>query len=257
LYFYKSAEACDGAAAFTSPQDFHGTGSVMTGVLCPIAVQDYGMAGQSGYDAEGYLNGETLRATAIAAGAFAFSKPADVATDPKQPNRFAFTSTGQGSVFPADDWGDLYVVTTDLATMTASITIVYDGDDSGGGKVSNSDYGVRSPDNVLWGSGGLIFVNEDPATQLHTFGAVSRKRPGIWRVNPQTGSFLHVSAVNVTVIYPTDATNAAIWRRRALHAREGRHAVDLNRSPRLQWVTKTGEPCFRTCKRWCVFTPTD
>jgi hypothetical protein len=181
----------------------------MSGVLCPIAVQDTGMAGQSGYDAECYLNAETLRATAIAAGAFAFSRPADVATDPKQPNRFAFTSTGRGSVFPADDWGDLYVVTTDLATMTASVRILYDGDDGGGGKVSNPDYGPRSPDNVLWGSGGLIFVNEDPATQLHTFGAVSRKRPGIWRVNPQTGSFLHVTAVAPKVLYPTDARNVA------------------------------------------------
>ncbi len=207
LYYYKAATACDAPPALSSPQDFNGTGAVMSGVLCAIAVRDQGSAGEDGYDADGWLNAETLRATALANGAFAFSRPAGVSTDPKQPTRFAYTSAGRGSVFPADDWGDLYEVNTNLGEMTASVRIIYDGDDSGGGKVVNSDYGVRSPDNVLWGKGGLLYVSEDPATELHTFGAVSRKPPGTWRVNPQKGGILHIMAVDVRFIAPSDATN--------------------------------------------------
>jgi hypothetical protein len=207
LYYFKAASACEAPPTFSSPQDFHGTGAVMTGVFCPIAVRDAGSAGSNGHDAEGWLNAETLRATALANGAFAFSRPAGVSSDPKQPARFAFTSMGRGSVFPADDWGDLYAVTTNLAEMTASVRIIYDGDDSGGGRVSGPDYGLRSPDSVLWGKGGLLFVSEDPATELHTFGAVSRKAPGVWRVNPQTGALLHIMAVDVRFISPSDATN--------------------------------------------------
>lgn len=209
LYYYKAAEACDAEPTVSSPQDFHGTGASMNGVLCPIEVRNEASAGTPGYDAHGWLNAETLRATAIANGAFAFSRPGDVSTDPKQPARFAFTSMGRGSIFPADDWGDLYTVTTNLSQMTASVRLIYDGDDSGGGRVSHPDYGVRSPDNVLWGTGGLLFVSEDPATELNTFGGVSRKRPGIWRVNPNTGALLHITAVDVRVVYPTDATNVA------------------------------------------------
>lgn len=212
VYYFKAAAACDAPPLRSSPADFSGTGSVMTGVICPIDVRDEASAGTPGYDAAGWLNAETLRATALSEGAFAFSRPGDVSTDPKQPHRFAFTSTGRGSIFPADDWGDLYVVTTSFATMTASVQIVYDGDDSGGGRVSHPDFGLRSPDNVLWGQGGLIFVNEDPATELNVFGAVSRKRPGIWRVNPQKTSLIHVAAVDTKIVYPTDATNIAALR---------------------------------------------
>ena len=43
-----------------TPQDFAGEGSTRIGQFMPITILDAGMAGQNGYDADGYLDGDTV-----------------------------------------------------------------------------------------------------------------------------------------------------------------------------------------------------
>jgi serralysin len=88
LYFFKAAESCAASPSVSSPLDFYGTGISITGVFCPIAVRDTAKTGSRGYDDAGYLNAETLRATALSAGAFAFSRPEDLHVNPSRPSEF-------------------------------------------------------------------------------------------------------------------------------------------------------------------------
>ena len=182
----------------------------MTGVFCPIAVRDTAKAGSRGYDDAGYLNAETLRATALGAGAFAFSRPEDLHVNPWHHSEFVFASTGRGKNFSTDDWGDVYIVSTKLEALTANIRILYDGDDQNGDtddQFAHPDYGLRSPDNVVWGYDGLVYVNEDPATQLNKFGSVSGRDASIWQLDPRTGTASRIAEMDRTALYPTDAAN--------------------------------------------------
>ncbi len=67
------------------PSSFHGTGNVMGGSWRKIEVLDESLAGQTGYDAFGYKDQGTLRQEAFAGGAFKFSRPEDVSTNPSNP----------------------------------------------------------------------------------------------------------------------------------------------------------------------------
>jgi secreted PhoX family phosphatase len=210
LYYFKAARSCTATPAVSSPLDFNGTGSSMSGVFCPIAVRDTSKAGSPGYDDAGYLNAETLRATALGSGAFKFSRPEDLHVNPAKRTQFAFASTGRGENFSTDDWGDVYIVSTDLEALTADIRILYDGDDQNGDpddQFSHPDYGLRSPDNLVWGHDGSIYVNEDPATQLNEFGGVSGRDASIWRLSPRTGKANRIAEVDRTALYPPDADN--------------------------------------------------
>jgi len=207
LYFYKAAASCADTPTFTSPVDFHGTGSVMTGVLCPIEVQDVSMAGQPGYDAYGYLNGETLRATAFVQGAFAFSRPEDLQVNPLNGRQFVFASTGRSSNFPEDSWGDTLVVTVGLNSLTASVRIAYDGDDVVNNiQFANPDDGLRSPDNLTWARDGFVYVNEDPA--FSGFGLASGAEASIWQVNPKTSKLFRVAEMDRSAV-PAGQTDTA------------------------------------------------
>jgi 2',3'-cyclic-nucleotide 2'-phosphodiesterase/3'-nucleotidase/5'-nucleotidase len=213
LYYFKAADSCEATPTAHSPEDFKGTGSALGGVFCPIAVKDAARAGQPGYDAQGYLNAETLRGTALSEGALAFSRPEDVQVNPNRANQFAFISTGRGKNFASDDWGNVYVVTTRLNTLKGEVRIVYDGDDAGGGQFPEPDYGVRSPDNVTWGHDRFLYVQEDPATQLNAFGETSGRDSSIWQINPVTGTARRIAEADRSAVSPPDATNdpAELW----------------------------------------------
>jgi hypothetical protein len=127
--------------------------------------------------------------------------------NPSHRSEFVFASTGRGENFSTDDWGDIYIVSTDLEALTAEIRILYDGDDQNGdpdNQFSHPDYGLRSPDNLVWGHDGSIYVNEDPATQL---GGVSGRDASIWRLSPRTGKANRIAEVDRTALYPPDADN--------------------------------------------------
>ncbi len=196
-----------------TPQDFNGTGSSRGGKFVKIAARDLAQAGQPGYDAQGYLNDVTLQNSAYAKGAFQFSRPEDVATNPDDGTQVVLASTGNGGVFPADNWGDVYVIDVKFPggslgkreTIPADVTIVYDGDEP-----DKQDQGIRSPDNLDWAADGMIYINEDRATVPATlFGAISHREASIWGLDPDSSAITQVAEINRSVVYPTDATDTS------------------------------------------------
>ncbi len=201
----------------TDPRTFHGTGNQMKGIWKKISVLDESMAGYPGYDPFGYKNGETLRNEAFHGGAFKFLRPEDVSTNPNNPHQAVLTTTGQGQLFNgANDWGTTYLVKVNFLNMSADLQILYDGDNPKEGQVPHSDFGLRSPDNVEWGRDGYLYIQEDPATRVHTFGNQSGREASIWRIHPQTGESLRIAEMDRTVVVPKgvsdpDSTSFGKW----------------------------------------------
>jgi len=193
----------------TTVDDFHGTGAVLSGTWMKIEVLDTGKAGKPGYDAFGYKNGFTLRREAKAGKAFQFSRPEDVSTHPLVGTRAVFSSTGRDVVFPKDAWGAIYQVDVDFDSMAATLKILYDGDDAGGGQVPGPDFGIRNPDNLEWGDDGFIYVQEDNAKTIQPkFGSQSREEASVWRLDPQDGSIQRIARIDRSLSLPEQATDS-------------------------------------------------
>ena len=188
---------------------FNGTGSTLTGVWKKIEVLDGTKAGQKGYDPLGYKTGWTLRREAKAGGAFQFSRPEDVGTHPFIGTRAVLASTGRDTVFPGyDAWGTVYQIDVDLERMTATLTILYDGDDAGGAWFSHPDAGIRNPDNLDWGEDGMIYVQEDKAKeQAPLFGSHSGQEASLWRLDPLTGEAQRIARIDRSVVLPDGSTD--------------------------------------------------
>ena len=188
---------------------FNGTGSTLTGVWKEIDVLDRTKAGEKGYDPMGYKTGLTLRREAKDGGAFQFSRPEDVSTHPVIGTRAVLASTGRDTVFPDHDaWGTIYRIDVDFEAMTATLTILYDGDDAGGGRFSHPDEGIRNPDNLEWGEDGWIYIQEDKAKQQDPlFGSHSGEESSLWRLDPLTGEVQRIARIDRSVILPKGSTD--------------------------------------------------
>lgn len=158
------------------PIDFNGTGTTKSGRFVPLNARDISKAGQAGHDALGYKNDVTLRTEAQALGAFRFSRPEDVDTNPHDFRQAVFASTGNEAV-AGDLWGMTYRIDTRLAgvNLNADFTIIADGNET-------PDLTVRSPDNLAWGLDGFTYVQEDRA--VDGFGLLSGIEASIWEVHP-------------------------------------------------------------------------
>jgi 2',3'-cyclic-nucleotide 2'-phosphodiesterase / 3'-nucleotidase / 5'-nucleotidase len=188
---------------------FHGTGEKLSGKWIKLDVLDPANAGKPGYDDWGYKNGLTLRREAKAGGAFQFSRPEDVSANPRIGTRAVFSSTGRDAVFPHDSWGTIYQVDLDFDSMSAVLTILYDGDDAGGGQVAGPDFGIRNPDNLDWADDGLIYVQEDMAKSLPLlFGGQSHKEASVWQLDPLNGAIQRVAEINRSARLPQGSTDS-------------------------------------------------
>jgi hypothetical protein len=191
-----------------SPADWRGTGTARAGRFVPLAARLDSRAGDDGYDAMGYRDDTTLREAAWELGAFAFSRPEDLHVNPADGLQAIFASTGQGRSVPTDDWGTLYRIdlgfearADGLPAASAVLTIVHDGDDFG-------DRGIRSPDNLTWARDGMVYVQEDKATKLASFGADTGIDASLWRIDPDNfADYQRLAVVNRAVPLPPGAVD--------------------------------------------------
>lgn len=196
-----------------SPESFNTTGSISAGRFIPVQVQNGRMAGEAGYDAAGYLDDTTLRQAALDKGAFAFSRPEDVHTNPYNDKQVVMASTGRGQLFPSDNWGTIYQIDLRIRAAqfakaglgsTAVLTILHDADDHG-------DFGIRSADNLVWATDGNIYVQEDRSTSPGSlFGSASGREASIWKLDPQTFAFEQIAEMDRTAVAPTGSTDSAV-----------------------------------------------
>jgi endonuclease I len=196
----------------TTPQQFNGTngnGLTRAGTWVAINAKNAGAAGNAGHDAAGYKNDTTLQAEADSLGAFSFSRPEDLSTSPTDGSIVAFTSTGRGSLYPLDNWGDTYIIDIDFAAgvpTSGALRILYDGDTAGGGQFATPEEGLRCPDNLDWADDGFIYVQEDQSNQVGSFGAAGFET-SIWRLNPTTGAAVRVAQTDRSTVLPLGSTD--------------------------------------------------
>ena len=180
----------------TSPADFHGTGRKLSGSFVPVLVSDATKAGKRGFDSQGFLDSSRMRAGALRSGCFGFSRPEDLHNAPEDPGKIVFSSTGHAGLFSSDVWGTLYILQVDTAKLTASLRILYDGDDKG-----HRDEGIRSPDNLTWSDDGFVYVQEDNAIGTGAFGN-NGMEASIWQIDPAGGEPARIAIVDRSVVLP-------------------------------------------------------
>jgi len=143
----------------TTPADFLGTGNLKAGYFKKLEHYQPDMAGLDGFDDLGFANQVTQDALAFdGPGAFKFSRPEDVSTNPENGLQAVLHSTGRSSLFNGvEKWGQTLLIEVDFDnfdpegdSIPADITIVYDGNDF-------EDFGIRSPDNGVWASDGVVY----------------------------------------------------------------------------------------------------
>jgi Bacterial protein of unknown function (DUF839) len=194
-----------------SPQEFYGTGNVMKGKFVELDYCQPDSAGTAHFDNMGFATQAHMHALALEAGAFRFSRPEDLHTNPENAYEFVMASTGKGNVFPQDDWGTLYTMKCHFKkfyNLRARLNILYDCND-GGLQFDHPDDGLRSPDNLCWASDGNIYVQEDRATVINAFGATSGHEASVWQINPNTGIAARVLEMNRNVVLPGGQTDSA------------------------------------------------
>lgn len=218
-------------AGVDSPAEFNGMGT-KTGDWVEIdntPVADPAMRsqdGSTGFDEFGYPTQRTLWSRAEDVGAFGFSRPEDVATNPDDGSEIVLASTGvdtfdidPGTGNGVDTFGTMYTVKTDFADInnpTADLTIVYDGD-------ADAARALRSPDNLDWADDGFVYIQEDEAEEdtasgdevLFGEGAANPNEASIVRLDPTTGAITRVAEINRDALpegqFDADAGSAGEW----------------------------------------------
>jgi hypothetical protein len=190
-----------------TPAQWQGSGSRRRGRFVALPTRDPARAGAAGYDTAGYADDTTLRRMAAERGAFLFSRPEDLHANPHDPLEVVFASTGQGEVYPADDWGELYVIRMRFEAAAegrlhaaAELQLLYDGD-------ATADGGIRNPDNLVWAVDGNVYVQEDKAVKRGRFGAGGQEA-SIWKLAPdRPGEPVRIAVIERAAV-PGGATDA-------------------------------------------------
>jgi len=137
--------------------EFIGTGESKTGRFVKIEHYQPENAGLPGFDDLGFADQATQDDLSYnVAGAFRFSRPEDVSTNPGDGSQAVLHSTGRASLFPNEKWGQTLLIEVDFTSFVpgedvpADVTIMYEGNES-------EDFGIRSPDNGAWADDGLIY----------------------------------------------------------------------------------------------------
>lgn len=188
-----------------TPEQFGRTGEFRQGTFQEIEIFDESKANTDGYDNQGYatqamqdamtFGSDTLGVDGV--GAFRFSNPRDLATNPRDGRQIVMASAGNGEFFPNDDWGAVYHFEIAANTLSANARILFSGDDGGNGQFpGGADFGLRSPDSVDWGEDGMIYVQEARATYSAVFGRSSGRESSVWQLNPQTIQLVRIAEVN-------------------------------------------------------------
>ncbi|NWG36538.1 alkaline phosphatase PhoX [Nitrososphaera sp.] len=168
--------------------------------------------GSTGYDEYGNPTQRNLWTQAEALGAFGFSRPEDVATNPRDGRQVVLASTGVDTyaVNPAgngaDTFGTIYLIDTDVKKLTGKVTIAYDGD-------ADPARQLRSPDNLDWADNGFVYVQEDKAEDdtltgevLFGAGAANPNEASIVKLDPKKGTITRIAEIDRSVVLdPTTA----------------------------------------------------
>jgi hypothetical protein len=194
----------------TSPAEFNTSGKLSGRWVAIDNSRNLALAdefGAYGYDEYGYPTQRNLWSQAEALGAFGFSRPEDVATNPHNGAEFVLASTGVDTyVGGVDTFGTIYTMKTNFHNLRATLWIIYDGD-------ADPHRRLRSPDNLDWADDGWIYIQEDKAENatlsgepLFGPGAVNQNEAGIVRMKPSGSRLQRIANIDRSVVLdPTTA----------------------------------------------------
>ncbi|MGI9606033.1 MAG: endonuclease/exonuclease/phosphatase family protein [Acidimicrobiales bacterium] len=206
----------------TTPSDFNTSGHLRgTWVEVDNSTGPASNDGSTGYDNFGNPTQGNLWLQAKELGAFGFSRPEDIATNPDNGREAVFASTGVDNYDGgSDSFGTIYKVKTNFRKMSAKLTIVYDGD-------ADPTRALRSPDNLDWADDGRLYIQEDEAEETTIFGeplfgpgAANPNEAGIVSMKPNGKKIERIANIDRSVVLdPTtagtpvdqDAGNAGEW----------------------------------------------
>ena len=228
----------------TTPEEWNGTGTARSGTF--IEVVNYNPAeaapgisqSERGFDGLGFATQAELDAQQVEIGAFRFSRPEDLHTNPLpgKGNHAVLASTGRESLFPSDNWGTTYIVDVKInrgrimnGNIRADLHVIYDGDDAGAGQFPAPDFGLRSPDNLVWADNGYIYLQEDRSTGVRVpkdpdgcdsltdpddleacvtraFGGASGEEASMWKLNPRSGELKRIAQIDRSAV-PSNQTD--------------------------------------------------
>lgn len=179
------------------PGDLNGAGAAAQGRWVQIDNRPAGPpseSGESGFDKYGYPTQQTLWERAEDAGAFQFSRPEDVSTNPARCGQAVLASTGTPRLGGADEVGTVYTIDTDFGTMAATLEIIYDGN-------ADPSQALRSPDNLDWADDGMLYIQEDKAGEgLFGAGAANPGEAGIVSLDPHSGGVVRIAGIDRDVV---------------------------------------------------------
>ena len=179
-------------------------GNSDSGSWVAIDVQDAAMAGEPGYDDEGYKFGDTLRTEVIAGGGFVGYRVEDLDFNPNDPTQLVFNTTGGQSDNGAgvtDRFGSMWILDLEFDGNgdpgATTLKHLYDGDADG-----NQQAGVRSPDNLAWSGDGFIYVQEDRSTDWEG------EEASIFKVDAESGEAERILQINRDAVLPDGQVDA-------------------------------------------------
>ena len=217
-----------------TPADFNGTvnglGAQMPGTFQPVTTFRADRAGQNGWDDLGYRDAGGIRNQAVGLGAFRFTRPQALSTNPAARTQVAFSSAGDGVPGSDDQWGDVYRVTVNLSAMApgwptwgfvggelvlpasfpGTVRLLHDAD-----SLEDPDTGIRNPDNLAWGEDGNIYVQEVKVGD--DFGLSTGRETSVMELRPTDFQFFQVAEIDRTAIHPrrnvtdTNAGELGAW----------------------------------------------
>jgi hypothetical protein len=161
LYVWASDDGPTGAAQKNEPYHFSALSEdfvyFQPGSFVKIDHYQADMAGQVGFDDLGFADQATQDNLAIDAGAFLFSRPEDMSTNPRNGLQAVFHSTGRSELYSRTElWGETFRVDVNFDSfepgqpIPADITVLYDGN-------VLQDDGIRSNDNGVWAKDGIVY----------------------------------------------------------------------------------------------------
>lgn len=213
------------------PSEFLAAGSFLAGKFVELDTTGGTPSedGNTGFDEFGNPTQGTLWIRARALGAFGFSRPEDVATNPRNGAEAVLASTGVDTydIIPAtldgaDTFGTVYKVGVNFNGVDATalpgttefpcvVSIIYDGD-------ADPARALRSPDNLDWADDGMIYVQEDKAEDdtagtaepLFGPGAINECEAQMVRLDPNTGSVTPIFQVDRSVVLDPSSIGDAV-----------------------------------------------
>ncbi len=218
LHMWKAGDGAD------QPSEFTGTGAFKKGSFVPV--ENFNPAGSApDFDDLGYATQGYLDAQRDALGAFRFSRPEDLHTNPFNGRQAIFASTGRqltldGAVDDSDLWGTVYLIDVKISPaaikkgdIRAHLRVSFDGDDAVGNGLASPDFGIRSPDNLCWAGDHRAYIQEDRS--VGGFGADSGEETSIWQLRPQNSAIKRVGQIDRSAVpagqIDTDPLDLGDW----------------------------------------------